>query len=110
MLIDKCWVFQTLFHSYTSCNADLGTEGGPQACTPADSTAGFYSDICIDGNTYHLHLSPLQSTHESETHGSLSISKCVVAEEDPINTSDHLPILAEIRNTQPCRAAEPDTF
>lgn len=76
------------------------------------STAASYSDIYIDGSTYHLHLSPSQSTHtyESEAHGSLStidhflgrshmlssISKCVVAEEDPINTSDHLPILAQI--------------
>ena len=59
--------------------------------------------------TDSCHLSPSQSTYtyENEVHGSLStidhflgtlhmlssISKCVVAEEDPTNTSDHLPIL-----------------
>ena len=78
------------------------------------STAVSYSNIYTDGNTYliTLHLSPSQSTHtdESEAHGSLStidhflgpphmlssISKCVVGEEDPTNTSDHLPILAQM--------------
>ena len=64
--------------------------------------AASYSDICVDGNTYHLHPSPSQSTHTygSEAHDSLStidhflgpshmlssISKCVVAEEDPPRT------------------------
>lgn len=60
----------------------------------------------------HLHLSPtpLTSTYESEAHGShsaidhilcpshclSSFRSCFILEEDPSNTSDHLPILAEI--------------
>ena len=95
-------------------NADLGTEGGPQACTPANEHGHILLRYLRRWKylSYHLHLSPSQSTHtyESEAHGSLStidhflgpshmlssISKCVVAEEDPINTSDQFPILAEL--------------
>ena len=95
-------------------NADLGTEGGPQAYTPANE----HSPILLrylrrwKYLSYYLHLSPSQPTHtyESEAHGTLStidhflgllhmlssISKCAVGEEDPINTSDHLPILAQM--------------
>ena len=89
-------------------------KGAPKHVRLPMSTAASYSDIYTDGNIYliTLHLSPSQSTHtdESEVHGSLStidhflgpphmlssISKCVVGEEDLINTSDHLPILAQM--------------
>ena len=94
------------------------------------SMAASYSDICIDGNTYHLHPSPSQSTHTygSEAHGSLStidhflgpshmlssISKCVVTEEDPpwtiFQSWQFGALLPPIRSIQPCRATEPDTF
>ena len=77
------------------------------------SMAASYSDIYADGSICLITfiLVPLRPpTQESEAHGSLStidhflgpshmlssISKCVVAEEDPINTSDHLPILAQM--------------
>ena len=95
-------------------NADLGTEGGPQACTLANEHGRILLQYLHRWKylSYHLHFSPTQSTHtyESEAHGSLStidhflgpshmlssISRCVVAEEDPINTSDHLSILAQM--------------
>ena len=80
----------------------LGQKGALKHVNLPTSTAASYSDIYVDGSTYHLHLSPAQSTHTygSEAHGSLSttdhflgrphvlssISKCVVAEEDRINT------------------------
>ena len=89
-------------------------KGAPQACTRANEHGCILLRYLRGWKylSYHLHLSPSQSTHtyESEAHGSLStidhflgpshmlssISKCVVGEEDPINTSDHLPILAQM--------------
>ena len=44
-------------------NADLGTEGAPKHVHLPMSTAVSYSDIYADGSTYHLHLSPSQSTY-----------------------------------------------
>ena len=57
-------------------NADLGTEGGPQACTPANEHGRILLRYLRRWKylSYHLHLSPSQSTHtyESEAHESLS--------------------------------------
>ena len=59
-------------------NADLGTEGGPQACTPVNEQGHILLRYLSRWEylLYNLHLSPSQ--------------------EDPINTSDHLPILAQM--------------
>ena len=91
-----------------------GLKGGPQACTPANEHGRILLRYLRRWKylSYHLHLTHPQSTHtyESEAHGSLStidhflgpshrlsfISKGVVAKEDPINTSDLLPILADM--------------
>ena len=63
-------------------------------------------------NLYHLHLSPSSqtATYESEAHNNWStidhfigpahliplVTQCYVGEEDPLNSSDHLPIIANL--------------
>ena len=96
-------------------NADLGAEGGPMACTPCNEQGRILSRYLNRWNflSVHLHLSPslATSTYLSEAHGSSStidhilcpshllssFSDCTVAEEIPLNMSDHFPILSNFK-------------
>lgn len=103
-------------------NADLGLHGGPMATTSSNEQGRILHRYLHDWNflSVHLHLNQSHdsATYESEAHGSRStidhilcpsrffnsFRSCYVLDEDPSNTSDHLPIHAELSVCLPAPA------
>ena len=96
-------------------NADPGCHGGPLSTTSVNQQGRILSQYLSLWNfvSAHLHKSNLSSSHtfESEAHNSLStidhiichqtllprIEYATTLPDDPLNTSDHLPVVAVIQ-------------
>ena len=95
-------------------NADLGALGGPMSCSTTNEQGSiFFSYLnAWDFISSHLHLSHSRFTHtyESEAHSSFSTIDYIIClkyllssfhsskvlDDHPLNTSDHLPVAAEL--------------
>ena len=91
-------------------NADLGVAGGPRASTSVNEQGKILLRYLgrWDFLSVHLHVGPSHSSHTycSEAHGTLSsidhilcsrhllssFSSCFVADDAPLNLSDHFPV------------------
>ena len=100
-------------------NADLGLLGGPMACTHINEQGKILHRYLTKWNfiSTHLHLQPTLSsyTYESDAHSTQStldhilcpkhmLSKIMSSYtiiEEPLNTSDHNPVFATMRNDHP---------
>ena len=100
-------------------NANLGLLGGPMACTHINEQGKILQRYLTKWNfiSTHLHLQPTISsyTYESDAHSTQStldhilcpkhmLSKIISSYtiiEEPLNTSDHNPVFATMRNDHP---------